>query len=131
MSRTRSVSRLMEAGMCLYDPECGPHAGLPAQLTDLHDGTTAWAAVLGVFHGDDRNARPGAWVATAAELGYRAGIVPVTCDDGARQALGITDEDAKYTAVYFASHSDADAFAAAMPDIDIRTLEVTTYCVAS
>jgi hypothetical protein len=69
-------------------------------------------------------------VATAAELGYRAGIVPAICDVGAGQALGITDQDAKYAAVYFTNHPDADAFAAAMPDIDIRTLEVTTYCVA-
>jgi hypothetical protein len=121
-------ARVMEARMCLYDPECGPRAGLPPQLTDLRNGGAVWAAVLGVIH-DDAGARPGAWVARAAELGYRAGIVSVTCDTGAAEALGIADPDAKYTAVYFSNRSEADAFAAALPDIDIRTLKVTTYCV--
>jgi hypothetical protein len=123
-------ARVMEDRMCLYDPECGPQAGLPAQLRDLRDGDKAWAAVLGVFHDDDPNARPGAWVATAAEFGYRADIVPVGCDAGAAPALGITDQVAQYVSVYFSNQPNAVAFVDAISHIDIRTFEVTTYCVA-
>jgi membrane-associated phospholipid phosphatase len=117
------------ARLCLYDPECGPRPGLPAPVTQLRNGGTAWAAALGVFKESDSNARPGAWVASAAELGYRAGIVPVACDVGAGQALGVTGEEARHVAVYFGSRADAQAFAAALPNVDVRILNVTTFCV--
>ena len=117
------------ARLCLYDPECRPRSGLPAPVTDLRNGGTAWVAALGVFEESDSNARPGAWVASAAELGYRAGIVPVVCDVSAGPALGVTGEDARYVAVYFGGRADAQAFAAAIPEVDVKILGVTTFCV--
>jgi hypothetical protein len=121
-------AKVMEARMCLYDPDCGPRPGLPAQLTKLHDGATAWAAMLGVLDEGDRNARPGAWVAAAAELGYRAQIATVGCDLGAPPPTATTSANASYVAVYFASQSDADAFADALPDLNVTVFEATTYC---
>ncbi len=54
------------ARLCLYDPACGPHPGLPMPMTDLRNGGTASAAVLGVFDESDSTAWPGTWVVHAA-----------------------------------------------------------------
>jgi hypothetical protein len=68
-------------------------------------------------------------VAAAAELGYRPTIVPIGCDQGAARGLGLPDEGDMYVAVYFGSRADAEAFAAALPALDVRTLPVTTQCL--
>jgi hypothetical protein len=86
--------------------------------------------VLGVFDEGDRDARPGAWVAAAAQLGYRAQIVIVGCDVGAPQPTATTNANAQHVAVYFGSQSDAEAFADALPDLDVTVFEATTYCTA-
>ena len=94
------------------------------------DGGTAWAAVLDVADkGDIQDPRLGAAVATAAELGYHAFLTTVDCDEGARQALGLPATAQRYVTVYFGSRSDAETFAAAVPKLAVRTVEVRTRCV--
>ncbi len=55
--------------------------------------------------------------------------MPVACDVGAGQALGVTGEDTRHVAVYFGSRTDAEVFAAALPHVDVKVLDVTTLCV--
>lgn len=113
--------------LCLYDPDCRPRTGLPASLEPLRNGGEAWIAVLQAFAETDPDARPGESIAAAAELGYRPTIVPVGCDEDAELASGLGDST-RYVAVYFPREADAKAFAAALPELDVRTHAVRTYC---
>jgi hypothetical protein len=121
-----TVSRL-----CLYDPDCAPRAGLPAPLRSQRDGDNVWVAVLTVVDETNTPAAAGAAIAAAAEVGYRPSIVPVHCDEGAATALGVSGNSARYVAIYFARRTDAEALAAALSQLDVRTLQVRTRCVPS
>jgi hypothetical protein len=122
-------ARAVVPRLCLYDPDCRPSADLPASLTTLPDGGSAWVAVLHIIQGDDSTAPPGVAIAAAAELGYHATLVPVACDQGAAPALQLSDPDAHYVAVYFDSQKDATALAAALPALQVWTLPVRTQCL--
>ncbi|MEU2611960.1 hypothetical protein ABZ570_10305 [Micromonospora sp. NPDC007271] len=115
--------------LCYYDVNCSPKAGRPAALPKLTNGGEAWVAVLEVIEPTDPKPLPGKSIAAAAELGYHATVVPTECDDGADSALGLTGSANRYTAVYFASQADAQAFAAALPALRVKVLKVRTYCV--
>jgi hypothetical protein len=115
--------------LCYYDVSCTPKAGRPAALPKLTNGGEAWVAVLAVIKPTDPEPLPGESIAAAAELGYHATVVPTECDDGANSALGLSGSDNRYTAVYFASQADAQAFAAALPALQVKVLQVHTYCV--
>jgi hypothetical protein len=121
-----AVSRL-----CLYDADCAPRSGLPAPLTSLRNGDNVWGAVLSVFDGGDIPTTTGAAIAAAAEAGYRPNIVSVHCDEGAATALGVSGNSARYVVIYFGSRTDAEALAAALSLLDVRTLQVRTRCVPS
>ncbi|MET7395815.1 hypothetical protein ABZS66_20205 [Dactylosporangium sp. NPDC005572] len=115
--------------LCYYDARCVPAIGRPAALTDLTNGGEAWAAVLAVFRPGEPEGLPGESIAAAAELGYRAALIPAQCDDGAAAALGLTGTGNRYTAVYFASREAAQALQDALPDLRVTVVKVRTYCV--
>ncbi|GIF48325.1 hypothetical protein Afe04nite_28640 [Asanoa ferruginea] len=121
-------ARAIAGRLCFYDLDCAPRAGLPATQSVIADGEQAWVAAVGVLKVTDRPQLPGETVAAAAELGYHAAVVPTVCDEGADSALGLTGLGNYYTAVYFASEADAEAFAAALPALPVKVIRVRTYC---
>ncbi|WP_238011861.1 hypothetical protein KZZ52_13570 [Dactylosporangium sp. AC04546] len=115
--------------LCYYDAVCVPAVGRPVALPKLTNGGEAWAAVLAVFRPGEPEGLPGESIAAAAELGYRAALVPGGCDDGAAVPLGLTDSGSRYTVVYFASRADAQALLDALPHLPGTVVKVRTYCL--
>jgi hypothetical protein len=110
--------------LCLYSAAgCVPPAGQPQPLRTLANGGEAWVAALAFYYEDDANARPGVSIAAAAERGYAASIVPVACDQGAHEALGLPSPTGRerYVAVYFRSREEAESLQPARGVFSVRT----------
>jgi hypothetical protein len=114
--------------LCHFASDCRPRGGRPGALASLEAGGEAWAVVLATDSSGDP-AVLGRAVAAAANMGFRASVASVDCDEGARSALGLPDGTQKYVAVYFASRADADAFADNAIQRPIGTIQVRTYCI--
>ena len=119
-----STARTIARRMCRFTASCQPAAGMPVPLAELRDGADVWAAAFPV----QKSGQPGAGAAAAAELGYRASVTSIGCDEGAAEALGNPSPGQKYAAVYFATQVDAQAFAAALPKIRVQVIRVRTHC---
>ncbi|GAB3855451.1 hypothetical protein [Dactylosporangium cerinum] len=108
--------------MCVFGSGCPPKYATP--VTPTVNGAEAWAAVVGVQETGVRE-KTAEKAGDLARLGYRAVVVPVSCDVGAVEALGVPAEKAAhttYSVVYFGSRQDAET-------LGLQVVQVRTYCL--
>jgi hypothetical protein len=110
---------------CAFTFRCQPLTGLPAPLTTLTEGGTAWAVPVQVRQTDTEPYA--AALMRMAALGYRVRAVSLACDVGARAALSENAPQATYLVVYFTTEADAATVARAVGG-DTHPVRVRTHC---
>lgn len=119
--------RLAAGWLCPYSPRCGPGSGLPKPLTRLVDGGSAWAVAVELEQTADTPY--GSAVAALGELGYRASVVGLDCDEGARSVYPTSGPQARYVVAYFASYEEAARLLPDLTGFSVRVVQVKTHCL--
>lgn len=118
--------RLATGWLCPYSPRCQPGPALPKPLTRLTDGGTAWAVAVELEQTAD--APYGSATAALGELGYRASVVGLDCDEGSRAVYPTSGPQARYVVVYFASYDEAARLLPDLTGFAVRVVQVKTRC---
>lgn len=133
----RFVNRCTALHPGTHDESChdhgGRHDGVAARVS-TRGRDTSWGTVLRGFVAVERTSSAPELARAKEELrkaGYRVspGASDVTCDQGAREALGLTPGvDYFVEAVYFLTRQEAQQFVDAFQPGVVGTAVVTMYC---
>lgn len=130
-ARTESTGTETTSGSTV--PETSPstaEAAFPPARSDVQHGAPTWAVVLAGAEATDEPSLVAAETA-AKDAGYSAG--PTDCDQGAKEALGMSSEAQIYTvSVYFDTQAAARLALAAFREKGFGkgvVAEVRTFCL--